>query len=132
MGSLPFVESFVLKVFQKDFNTIVSRVMLTDPQAAFVTFSFCYAQRPNYLQYIVFPSLGILQRYTEFDVRNIIMLEKQLGSISFGTIVGHLVCCQITFLISSGGLGLSLMVGRATPALLRGWAFIVLTLIFRF
>jgi len=60
------------------------------------------------------------------------MLEKQLGSRSFGTIIGHLVCCRIIFLIFSGGLGLSSVVGRVTPALLRGWAFIVLTLIFRF
>jgi hypothetical protein len=60
------------------------------------------------------------------------MLEKQLGSRSFGTIVGHLVCCQIIFFISSKGLGLSSMVGHATPPLLRGWALIVFTLIFRF
>ncbi len=93
MGSLPFVESFLLKVFQKDLNTIISLIMLTNPQATFAMFSFCYAQRLNYLQYIVFPSLGILQRYTEFDVCSIVMLEKQLGSRSFGTIVGHLVCC---------------------------------------
>jgi len=106
--------------------------MLIDPQTAFAMFSLCYAQRPNFLQYIVFPSLVILQRYTKFDVHSIVMLEKQLGSRSFGTIVGHLVCCQIIFLISLGGLGLSSVVGRATLALLRGWAFIVHTLIFRF
>ncbi len=60
------------------------------------------------------------------------MLEKQLVSRSFGTIVGHLVCCRIIFLISLGGLGLSSVVGHATLALLKGWAFIVFTLIFRF
>jgi hypothetical protein len=43
MGSLPFVESFVLKLFQKDFNTIVSCVMLIDPQVTFATFSLCYS-----------------------------------------------------------------------------------------
>jgi len=60
VGFLPFVESFVLKVFQKDLSTIISLIMLTNPQTTFAMFSLCYAQRPNYLQYMVFPSLGIL------------------------------------------------------------------------
>jgi hypothetical protein len=61
-------------------------------------FSFCYAQWPNYLQCIIFPSLSILQHYIKFDVCTIIMLEKLLWSRSFGTIVSHLVHPSYFFL----------------------------------
>jgi hypothetical protein len=44
MGSLPFMESFVLEMFQKDISMIVSFSMLEDPQATFVMLSLCYAQ----------------------------------------------------------------------------------------
>jgi hypothetical protein len=33
MGSLPFVESFVLEVFQEDLNMIASLPMFANPQA---------------------------------------------------------------------------------------------------
>jgi len=46
------------------------------------------------------------------------MLEKLLGSGSFSTIVGHLARCQVTFLVSLGGLGLPLVVQRAAPVFL--------------
>ncbi len=92
MCFLPFVESFILEVFQEDLSMIIN-LKLTNFQATFVMFSLCYAQRLSYLQCTVFPSLGILQRYTEFDVHIIVMLEKLLGSISFGTIISHLACC---------------------------------------
>jgi hypothetical protein len=35
---MPFVESFVTKVFYKDFSTMVSLPMLADPQAVFAMF----------------------------------------------------------------------------------------------
>jgi hypothetical protein len=54
-------------------------------------FMFYYAQWPNYLQCIVFPSLGILQHYIEFNVHTIVMLEKILVLGLFNTIMGHLV-----------------------------------------
>jgi hypothetical protein len=57
-----------------------------------VMFLFCYAMRLGYLHCIVFSSLSILQHYTKFDACTIAMMEKLLGSISFGTIVGHLAC----------------------------------------
>jgi hypothetical protein len=59
---------------------------------------------------ILFPSLGILQRYIEFDARTTTMLKKLLGPGSFGTTMGHLVHCQIIFFVSLGGLGLPLAV----------------------
>ncbi len=43
MSFLPFVKSFVLEMFQEDFNKIVSLPMLIDPHAAYVMFSFYYA-----------------------------------------------------------------------------------------
>jgi hypothetical protein len=68
--------------------------MFTNLQATFVMFSLCYAQWPSYLHCTIFPSPGILQHYIEFDAYTIAMLEKLLGSKSFGTIVGHLVHCH--------------------------------------
>jgi hypothetical protein len=103
MGYLPFVESFVLEVFEEDFNTIISLPMLVDPQITFAMLSFCYTQHPNYLQHIVFPSLGILQHYTKFDACTIVMFKKLLRSRSFGTIVGHLACHQVILLFFSRG-----------------------------
>jgi len=67
---------------------ITNLPMFIDLQTTFATFSFCYAQRPNYLQHTIFPSPGILQHYIKFDACTIITLEKLLGSRSFGTIVG--------------------------------------------
>jgi hypothetical protein len=60
------------------------------------------------------------------------MLEKLLGSISFGTIVGHLVCCQVIIPTSSGGLSLPSMVRCTTLPSLGCWALIAFALIFRF
>jgi hypothetical protein len=60
------------------------------------------------------------------------MLEKLLGSRSFGTIISHLVYYQVTFPISSRGLGLSLVVRCFAPAFLGCWALIIFTLVFHF
>ncbi len=84
--------------------------MLANLQATFAMLSFCSTQQPTYLQCIVFPSQGSLQHYTEFDVHAIVMLEKILGSKSFGTTMGHLACCQIILHNTLRGLGLPLMV----------------------
>ncbi len=60
------------------------------------------------------------------------MLKKLLRSRSFGIIVGHLVHCQVILPTSLGGLGLLLIVRRATPASLGCWALIILALVFHF
>jgi hypothetical protein len=92
--------------------------MFIDFQITFVMFSLCYAQRPSYLQHIVFPSLCILQHYTKFDACTITMLTKLLGLGSFGTIMGHLACRQVTIFTFSGGLSLPLMVRHVAPTFL--------------
>jgi hypothetical protein len=104
--------------------------MFTNLQAIFAILSFCYAQWPNDLQHTIFPSLGILQRYTKFDVHTIAMLEKLLGSRSFGTTMGHLACRQVTILALSRGLDLSSIVQCDAPAFLRCWVLIVPALVF--
>ncbi len=86
------MESFILEAFQEDLNMIAKLLMLIDPQTTFAMFLFCYAPLLGYLKCIVFSSLGILQCYTKFDVYTIAMMEKLLGSRSFGTILGHLAC----------------------------------------
>jgi hypothetical protein len=108
---------------------IVSLLMLAFPQATFVMFSFCYAQWPNYLQCIVFPSPGILQHYTKFDACTIVIFKKLLGSASFGTTMGHLAHRQVTLLTFSRGLGLPSMVRRVACAFIGCWAFIIPTLV---
>ncbi len=90
MGSLQFVESFVLKVFQEYLSMIINLFMFANPQATFAMLSFYYVHRPNYLQHIVFPLIGILQHYIEFDACTIAMLKKLLALGSFNTTMGHL------------------------------------------
>jgi len=60
------------------------------------------------------------------------MLEKLLGSRSFGTIVGHLAHCQVILPTSPRGLSLPLVVQHVAPTFLGFWALIVLALISRF
>jgi len=62
--------------------------MFANPQATFAMLSLCCAHRPNYLQHIIFPSLGILQHYTKFDVHTIAMFKKLLALKSFNTTMG--------------------------------------------
>jgi hypothetical protein len=103
--------------------------MFLDPHVVFAMFSLCYAQLPNYLLCIVFPSPSILQHYTKFDIRTIVMFEKLLGARSFGGFIGRLAHHQTIFLISSGKLGLLFIVWTATPAFLGCWALIVLAFV---
>jgi hypothetical protein len=92
---------------------------------------FCCAS--NQATYsVIFPSLGSLQQYIEFDVRTITMLEKLLGLGFFGTIVDHLIHCHVILLVSSRELGLLSMVQHATLALLKCWVLITFALVFRF
>jgi hypothetical protein len=58
----------------------------------------------------MFPFLGILQHYIEFDIHTIATLEKLLGVESFNGYINHLTCCQTIFFASSGGLGLFFIV----------------------
>jgi hypothetical protein len=95
-------------------------------------FSFCCAQWLSCLQCIIFPSLGILQCYIEFDAHTIAMLKKPLALGSFGTIMGHLACRHVTIFTSLGALGLPLVVRCATLAFLRCWVLIVLVPVSRF
>jgi hypothetical protein len=111
---------------------IINLPMIIDPQIIFAMLSFCYAQWPNYLHHTIFPSPSILQRYTKFDACTITMLEKILGLGSFGTIVGHLAHCQVTFLTSSGGLGFPLVVQCAILAFLKCWVLIIFALVSHF
>jgi len=64
---------------------IANLPMFIDLQAAFTMLSLYYAQQPNYLQDIIFPSPSILQCYTEFDAHTITMLKKLLRlGLGFG------------------------------------------------
>jgi hypothetical protein len=83
----------MVEVFHEDLGTIFSFLLLVDFHVAFVIFLLCYAQYLGYLFSIVFPSLGILQHYVEFDIHTIVMLEKLLGVGSFGGSTGHLAYC---------------------------------------
>ncbi len=49
----------------------------------------------------MFPSLGILHHYVEFNTCTITTLEKLLGVGSFDGFINHLVCGQAIFLVSS-------------------------------
>jgi hypothetical protein len=68
MGSMPFVQSFVIEAFQEDFSTIINLLMFAYPQTTFMMFSLCYAQCPCYFLCIVFLSLSILKHYALIHV----------------------------------------------------------------
>jgi hypothetical protein len=94
--------------------------------------SLCCAQRSSYLQRIIFPSLGTLQHYTEFDVRTIAMLEKLLNLRSFSIIVGNLAYPQLTPHASSEGLGLPSVVQHVALIFFKCWVLITFALVFHF
>jgi len=60
------------------------------------------------------------------------MLEKLLGSGSFGTTLGDLAYHQVSLFVSLGGLSLPLVVQHVGPASLRCWTLIVPTLVSHF
>ncbi len=93
MGFMSFVESFVIKAFQKDPSTIANPPMLIDPQAMFVMCSLCYAQCPSYLLCTIFMSTCILQHCTKLDSCTMATLEKLFTLGSFDIMVGHLAFC---------------------------------------
>ncbi len=95
-----------------------------------IDISFCdflryYAQHLSYLLHIVFPFLGILQHYIEFNSCTITRLENLLVVESFNIKIGHLTYLQVTLAFFSWG-HLLLMVRFATFAFLGCWVWIVL------
>jgi hypothetical protein len=74
MGSISFIESFIVKVIYEDLGTIFNILMFANPQVAFVMLSLCYAQHPNYLFHMVFPFPCILLYYFEFNTHIITTL----------------------------------------------------------
>jgi hypothetical protein len=66
--------------------------MLANPHVAFVMLSFRYVEHLGYLLHIIFPFLGILYHYVEFDLRIMAILKKLLDVGSFSIMVGHLTC----------------------------------------
>jgi hypothetical protein len=44
----PFVESFVVKAFQEDFNIIIYLLMFVNPHTGFAMFLYYYAQHLSY------------------------------------------------------------------------------------
>jgi hypothetical protein len=132
LGSTSFVESLVVKAFHEDLGMISNFPMLANPQTTFVMLSICYAYCPNYLFCTVFPSLGILQHYAEFDTCTITILEKLLGARSFDCSIHHLARCQTILLTSLNGLGLLFVVQTFPLAFLKCWTLITPALVIRF
>ncbi len=60
------------------------------------------------------------------------MLEKLLGSRSFGTTMDHLARHQVIIFVLSKGLGLSSTVQHATLAFLGCWVLIIPAVVFFF
>ncbi len=80
MGSRSFVESFMVKVLHEDLGIIFSFFMFINFRAIFTMLLLYYAQCQGYLFCMMFPSLGTLQHYVEFNIRTITMLEKLFGA----------------------------------------------------
>ncbi len=132
LGSISFNELFVVEILREDLRMIFSLPMLTNPSATFTMFLLCYAQCFGYLIRTMFPSPSILQHYIEFDIRTITTLEKLLSARSFGVIIGHLACCQATFLVFFNKLDLPSVIWTIAFTYLGCWALIVLALVICF
>jgi hypothetical protein len=122
----------MVEAFHENVGMIFSLPMLVDSHAAFVMLSLCYAQCLNYFLHTMFPSLGILQHYAEFDTCTIATSEKLLGVGSFVHSIGQLVYHQATLPISLGGLCLFFVVQIIAPTFLGCWALIVPTFVTHF
>ncbi len=99
MGSRSFVELFMAKALHEDLGTIFCFHVIANPHVIFVMLSLYYAQCPSYLLHIMFPSLGILQQYVEFNTCTIITLEKLIWCgifwwfyWSLSSLLGHSSC----------------------------------------
>jgi hypothetical protein len=77
----------------------------------------------------MFPSLGILHHYVEFNTCTITTLENLLGVGSFDGSINHLVHGQATFFVFSDRLNLLFMVRTTTFTFLGCWALIALALV---
>ncbi len=82
-----FVDSFAVKTFQENMNTIVGLLMCVDPHAPFVMLLFYYVQHPTYSLHTMFLSLGTLQRYVKFYLHTMVTLEKLFKKGSFISMV---------------------------------------------
>jgi hypothetical protein len=71
-----FVDSFVVKTFQENLNTIVGLIMRAHPHASFVMLLFYYVQHTTYSLHTIFSSLSTLQHYVKFDLHTMAKLEK--------------------------------------------------------
>ncbi len=87
------------KAFHGDPGMIFSLLMLVNLQTIFAMLSLCYAQCPNYLFRIMFPSLGILKHYAKSDTNTIVTLKNLFNAGFFGGSIGHLARHQAIFLI---------------------------------
>ncbi len=97
---------------------ISNHFMLTDPQVAFTMLLLCYAQCCDYLLYIMFQFLGILQHYVKFNTCTTTTLEKLLGARSFGGFIDHLARLQGILFASSNGLDLPFVIQIIVPTFL--------------
>jgi hypothetical protein len=122
----------MVEVLHEDLGMIFSFLLLIDCHVAFVMFLLCYAKRPCYLFHILFPSLGILQHYVEFNIHTIVMLQKLFGARSFGGFINHPAHRQAILPPSLGKLNLLFVVWIVTPTFLECWALITPAFVTRF
>jgi hypothetical protein len=80
----------------------------------------------------MFPSLGILQHYVEFDTHTIVMLENLFVGGSFNGFISHLVHRQATLFTSSSEFSLLFVVQSIALAFLGYRALIALPLVICF
>ncbi len=89
VGSRSFVELFMAETFHEDLRMIFNFPMLVDLQTAFAMFLLCHAEHLSNLFHTMFPFLGILQHYIEFNIHTIVTLEKLFGVGSFSGFIDH-------------------------------------------
>ncbi len=77
----------------------------------------------------MFPFLGILEHYVEFNINTIVTLEKLFGVRSFGGSIDHSDHHQYIFPVFLGKLGLPSVIRTITSTFLGCWALVTLALI---
>ncbi len=126
------IESIVAKVLHEDVGMISNLPTLTNPQAAFMKLSLCYAQCLGYLFHIMFPSPGFLSHYVEFNTHT---LELGWRSYLVRDLLVVLSVPQLIirplFLFLQAGLASFLQLGLLPPHL-GCWVLITLAFVIRF
>jgi hypothetical protein len=105
---------------------------MDDVQVAFRILTYCFMQCPSYILQCTPPFFTFTKSLISFDFSLLQMFGHLLGLGSFDSLEGFIVCKQISFLITFGGVEL-ISTSTITPtSYLRDWTFVALIIVVKF